>query len=149
MFLVKGWYYFLTKSEGDTSVIFTPTLYIFVRVWPKEITEESCVWDISRSHNSLDLFETAQLWAETTVHAKNLFINDGSNREAVKAVSKSLPQLDVVSSLALVVESVDSVDWSTLVISSKEEKVLRILNFVGQKETNGFQTLFASIYIVS
>lgn len=147
--LVEGWYYFLTKSEGDTSVVFTPTLYIFVRVWPKEITEKTSVWDVCRSHNSLDLLETAQLWAEASMHAENLLVNNGSYWEAVKAVSKRLPQLDVVSSLAFVVESVNSVNGSALVIASKQEEVLRVLDFVGEQKTNGFQTLFASIYIVS
>lgn len=83
------------------------------------------------------------------MHAENLLVNNGSYWEAVKAVSKRLPQLDVVSSLAFVVESVNSVNGSALVIASKQEEVLRVLDFVGEQKTNGFQTLFASIYIVS
>jgi len=44
------------------------------------------------------------------VHAKDLLVNDGGDWEAVEAVRESLPQLDVVSSFAFVIKSVNSVD---------------------------------------
>lgn len=44
------------------------------------------------------------------MHGEDLLVNDGSNGQAVEAVGESLPKLDVVSSLALVVETVDTVD---------------------------------------
>ena len=34
------------------------------------------------------------------MHRKNFFVNDGCNRQAVKAISESLPQLDVVPAFA-------------------------------------------------
>ena len=44
------------------------------------------------------------------MHGEDLLINDGGNGQAVEAVGEGLPQLDVVSSLALIVETVDAVD---------------------------------------
>lgn len=44
------------------------------------------------------------------MHAKNFFVNDGCNWKAVETVSESFPKLDVVSSLALIIEAIDSVD---------------------------------------
>jgi hypothetical protein len=44
------------------------------------------------------------------VHSEDLLVNDGSNGQAVEAVRKCLPQFDVVSTLAFIVEAVDSVD---------------------------------------
>lgn len=44
------------------------------------------------------------------MHGEDLLVNDGGNGQAVEAVGESLPQLDVVSSLALIVETVDAVD---------------------------------------
>ena len=41
------------------------------------------------------------------MHGEDLLVDDGGNWEAVEAVGKGLPELDVVSSLALVVEAVD------------------------------------------
>ena len=65
---------------------------------------------ISRSHDSPDLLHGVQVGAQATMHGEDLLVNDGSNRQTVEAVSECLPQLDVVSPLALVVETVDTVD---------------------------------------
>jgi len=44
------------------------------------------------------------------MHAEDLLIYDSCNRQAVEAIGESFPQLDVVSTFALVIESVNSVD---------------------------------------
>lgn len=64
------------------------------------------------------------------MHAEYLFVNDRCNRQAVETVCERLPQLNVVSSLALVVEPVDSVNRCSLVVSSKKKEVLWVLDFV-------------------
>ena len=72
------------------------------------------------------------------MHSEDLLIDDGCNRQAVEAVRKSLPELDVVASLALIVETVDAVDGGTLVISAQDEEVLGILDLVCQEQADGF-----------
>ena len=52
------------------------------------------------------------------MHGEDLLINDGSNRQAVEAISKCLPQLDVISPLAFVVEPIDTINRSTLVVTT-------------------------------
>jgi hypothetical protein len=126
-------YNFLTKGEADSSIVLSPSLDFFVGVRPEKITEETCVWDISGSHDSLDLVETAQLWGEPSMHAEDLFVNNGCNGQAIEAVSESFPQFDVVSSLALIVEAINTVDGGALVVSSQQEEVLRVLDFVSQQ----------------
>ena len=96
-------------------------------------------YSIALIHNSLDLFKTTEFWAQTTVHAQNLLINDSGDGEAVETVSKGLPQLDVVPSLAFVIEAINSVDRGALVVASEEEEVLRVLDFVGQEQADGFK----------
>jgi len=44
------------------------------------------------------------------MHGKYLLVYYGGDRQAIEAVCKCLPQFDVVSSLAFVVEAVNSVD---------------------------------------
>jgi hypothetical protein len=136
MFLVKGGNNLLTKSEADSSVIFTPTLNILIGIWPKEIAEKTCIWHICGSHNSLDLFETAKFWAKSSMHAKNFLVNDSCNWETVETISKCFPELDVVASLALIIESIDSVDGCALVVSSEEEEIFWILDLIGQEQAN-------------
>ena len=68
------------------------------------------------------------------MHAEDFLINDGSDGETVETVSEGLPQLDVVSSLAFIVEPINSVDGSALVVTSEEEEVLWVLNFVCEQQ---------------
>lgn len=51
--------------------------------------------------------------------------------------------------LTFIIETIYSVDWSTLVISPQQEEILRVFNFVGQQETDGFQRLLPPVHIVS
>lgn len=83
------------------------------------------------------------------MHGENLLIDDGSDGKAVEAIGEGLPQLDVVPALALVVESVDPVDRSTLVVAAENEEVLGVLDLVGQQQADSLERLLASIYIVT
>ena len=65
---------------------------------------------ISRAHDTANLLHGVEIRTETTVHREDLLINYGSNGQAVEAVGKCLPELDIVSSLTLIIEAVDTVD---------------------------------------
>jgi len=60
------------------------------------------------------------------MHTEYLLVNDGRNWQAIKAVGEDLPKLYVVSTFAFIVEPVDAIDGSTLVVATKNEK-----NFLG------------------
>ena len=139
----------LPESEGNTTIVFTPALNILVGVGPEEIAEETSVGDISGPHNAFDLLERGKLGAETTVHAKNLLIDDGGDGKAVEAVSEGLPEFDVVAALALIIETVDTVDGGALVVASKEEEILRVLDLVGEQEANSLKRLLATVNVVT
>jgi hypothetical protein len=83
------------------------------------------------------------------MHAKDLFVNNGCNWQTVEAVGKCLPQLNVVSSLALIVEAIYTIDGGTLVVTSEEEKVLWIFDLVGEKQADSFEALLAAVHIIS
>jgi hypothetical protein len=83
------------------------------------------------------------------VHREDLLIDDSSDRKAVEAVGEGLPQLDVVSSLALVVEAVDAVDGSALVVTAEDEEVLGVLDLVCEEQANGLEGLLATVYVVA
>lgn len=83
------------------------------------------------------------------MHGEDLLVNDSGNWQAVEAVGERLPQLDVVTSLALVVETVDAVDAGALVVAAQDEEVLRILDLVRQEQADGLQRLLATVDIVA
>jgi hypothetical protein len=65
------------------------------------------------------------------VHCEDLLVDDCCDRQAVEAISKRLPQLDVIPSLALVVEAVNAVDGGAFVVAAQDEEVFRIFDLVG------------------
>jgi hypothetical protein len=81
--------------------------------------------------------------------AENFLVNKCSNWQAVEAVCEGLPEFDVVSSFAFVIEAVDSVDTGALVVTTKEEEVFREFDFVREKETDSFKRLFATINVIT
>jgi len=66
----------------------------------KMCNKPTCVRNIRRSHNSPYLLHGLKIGAETTVHREDLFIDDSSYRETIKAIRKRLPQLDIVTPFA-------------------------------------------------
>jgi hypothetical protein len=65
------------------------------------------------------------------VHGENLLVNDSGDGQAIEAVRKCLPKLDVVAALAFVIEAIDTVDRGALMVTSENEEVLGILDLVG------------------
>lgn len=51
--------------------------------------------------------------------------------------------------LTLVIEAINTIDGSAFVIASQEEKVLRVLNFIREQQTDCFQRLFSPIHVVA
>jgi hypothetical protein len=60
------------------------------------------------------------------VHAEDFFVDDCCHRQTIEAIDESLPELNVIPSLTLIVEAVNAVDRRTFMVSPKNEKVLRI-----------------------
>lgn len=56
------------------------------------------VGNVCGPHDTSYLFHTLEIGAEPAVHGEYLFIDDGGDREAIEAICKRLPQLDVVPS---------------------------------------------------
>lgn len=104
---------------------------------------------ISGAHDSTNLLHRVEIGAQAAVHGEDLLVNDGRNGQAVEAVGERLPELDVVSSLALVVEAVDTVDGGTLMVAAQNEEVLGVLDLVGQEQADGLERLLATVDVIT
>jgi hypothetical protein len=104
---------------------------------------------VGRAHNTSDLLHGVEVRAQTTVHGEDLLVNDSGDRKAVEAVGEGLPQLDVVASLALVVETVDAVDGCALVVAAQDEEVFGVLDLVCQQKADGLEGLLAAVDVVT
>lgn len=65
------------------------------------------------------------------MHTEDLVIDKGSDWHTIENILKLFPQSDAVPIFAFVIESINSVNLTTLVIATKEEKVFLKFNFVG------------------
>jgi len=83
------------------------------------------------------------------VHAKYSVLNEGRHGEVVEEIDELLPELGVVSALALIPESVHFIDVLALVIAPQQEYVVGVLYFIGKQQAHCLDTLLAPIYIVS
>ena len=104
---------------------------------------------ICGAHDATDLLHRIEIGAQPAMHSEDLLVDDSSDREAVEAVGESLPQLDVISTLALIVETVDSVDGGALMVATEDKKVLGVLDLIGQEKADGLERLLSSIYVVA
>ncbi len=64
------------------------------------------------------------------MHGEDLFVDDGCDGKTVEAICESLPQLDVVPSLALIVEAINAVDGCTFVVAAEDEEVFWVFDLV-------------------
>jgi hypothetical protein len=83
---------------------------------------QSGIWAVSRdddqrknthvrgTHDAADLLHGVEVRTQAAVHGKDLLVDDGGNGQAIEAICKRLPKLDVVAALALVIEAVYTVD---------------------------------------
>lgn len=104
---------------------------------------------VSGPHDPTDLLHRVQVGTEATVHSEDLLVDDGGDGQAVEAVGEGLPQLDVVATLALIVEAVDAVDGGTFVVSAENEKVLGVLYLVRKEQAYGLEGLLAAVNVVA
>lgn len=58
----------------------------------------------------------------------NLFIYESSHRKAVEAVCECLPEPDIVSPFALIIESINPIDGCALMVASEQEEVFWVFN---------------------
>lgn len=137
------------KGERDTTFVLSPTTNILIRVRPEQITKQTSIRDIRRTHDRSNLVKRVQVRRKSTMHTKDLLINNSSNRQAIKAISKDPPELNRESPLALVVEAVDAVDTGTFVVAAEDEKVLWVLDLVGEEEGDGFEGLAAAVNVIT
>ena len=83
------------------------------------------------------------------MHGKDLLINDGRNGQAVEAVGERFPKLDVVSSLALIVKAIDTIDGGAFVVATEDKEVFGIFNLVCKEQANGLERLLAPVDIIT
>jgi len=56
---------FGTERERHAAVVLTPTHRLLVRVGPQQVTQQTLVWHVGRTHDTPDLLHGLQVWTQT------------------------------------------------------------------------------------
>ena len=149
VFLEELLYDGLSKGIGDASVILTPARLALLGVGPKQVAQEAVFGHFGWPRDLLKLSNCHQLRRETAVHAKNLVVDEGCDGHAVENILEFFPDADGVAALALVVEAVDAVDLTALVVAAQQEEVFLELDLVGEEQDNCLERILAAVNVVS
>lgn len=83
------------------------------------------------------------------MHSEDLLINNRGDRQTIETVRECLPQLDIVASLAFIIEAVYTVDRGAFVITTENKEVLGVLDLICKEQANCFQRLLSTINIIA
>ena len=82
------------------------------------------------------------------MHTQYSIINNSTHWQNIKDFLKLSPHFGIIPSFALVIKAVHPVNLMAFVISSEQEEVIWVLDFVCHQQANCFNALFASINVV-
>lgn len=68
----------------------------------------------------LNFFNFGQFRRQSSMHAHNLVLNQGTHRHTVETINKELPNLEVVPPFALIIEPIQLVDFCRLMIAPEQ-----------------------------
>lgn len=76
---------------------------------------------------------------QANIQEINLLVDESCHWQAVEAIREGAPQPDVVAPLALVIEAINAIDGSALVVATQQEEVLWVLDLHGVQSGAGGQ----------
>lgn len=118
--------YLIPKEPSRTAWRNSPSFNIF-RITPDQVAKGTFMRDFLSTSNNTDLINSADLWAQTTMNAKNLAINNCGKDEEIKDLAARLPDGSVaIFLLALLIEAINLSNLSRFVITTDESNLVGI-----------------------
>lgn len=107
----------LSESEGNTAIVVAKLFDPALRIGPEQVAEETGVWHVRWPDYILDLVQVFQLGRETSVHTEDLLVDNRRHWQTVKNVRECFPEFDGITTLAFIIETIDAINLSALVIA--------------------------------
>ena len=73
---------------------------------------------IRGTHDTPYLLHGVEVRTQAAMHGEDLLVDDCCNGQAVEAICERFPQFDVISSFALVVKAVDTVNGGAFMVAA-------------------------------
>ena len=90
----------MAEDVRDSSLILTPASGIYVWIRPHYITKHASIRDFYGSAQIENILRIFQVGTQTSMNAKDLLLDDGSNGHWIEYVWKLFPKFEIILSLA-------------------------------------------------
>jgi len=108
------------------------------------------MWNFLYTIECSDVVEGIDTGGETSVEAEDLVVDEGGKGEVVEEIGEVLPYVGVaILSEAFIIEPIDLCDLAGFMVATKDGDALRISDFEGNEESDGFNGIVASINIIA
>ena len=139
----------LAKGKTDSPIIVSVVFDATLGIRPQQVTQQTRVRHIRWPNNVLYLFHIFQFGAQSAMHAEDLLIYEGCYWQCIKYITEHSPEFDGVSTLAFIVEAIDTVDGGTLVVSPNAKEVFGVFDLVGKEQASAFDGLLSTIAVIT
>lgn len=139
----------MTEGVSSTSWGDTPTQSL-IRVRPDQVTHWALLWDLLNAILLSNLVDVVDTWGETTVEAKHLLVNKGSQWQVVEELGEDLPHVSItILSQAFVIKSIHLRDSACLVVSSEDMDTGWVADLVCDQKGHGLDRVVTTIDVVT
>ena len=131
MFLQEVMNDIFSKGITNTTIIQSPPTQQFTfRIRPEKVTEKTTLRNVTRTLDVFDEVDRAKLGRKASMHADDATFDNGADGKTFETIRKQLPEMNVITSFAFIVKTVDTVDGVCFVISTQNKEILGIFDFV-------------------
>jgi len=108
------------------------------------------MWYLPEPVDDLDLVDTMDTWAETTVNTEYLVIDDDRQGQVIKHIRKVVPHIGItIFATAFCVEAVRLCHAAGFVVAADEMNAIRVSKLEAHEKGDGFDAEKTSIDIVT
>lgn len=122
----------LTEGVRDAAIVLSPARLALLRVGPYQVAQQAILRHFGRPGDLLQLSDSDELGAQSAVHAEDFVIDERGDRHAVEYILEFFPHADGIATLALIVEAVNTIDLSALMVTAQQEEILLEFHLIGQ-----------------
>ena len=83
------------------------------------------------------------------MHTDDLVVDNCNTWQTIESVAKLLPYFHAETTATFIIESIYAVNSCALMVSSQDEEIFRILDFVSEKKTDNLNRLLSTVNIVT
>ena len=145
---------FLVEGDSHSSACVELVVFSLSSFWvrPHQVAEKTLVRDVFWLFSLLNHVDRMYFLADTSMHAKDLFVDQRANWQVLKSLAKLLPNFEAVfveCSFTRVFKTVNLVDKPAFMVTSKHVNEARVSDFICKQQSYHFNVVWIPVYVIS